>query len=72
MAVRSDAELAAGAGVVETPLGLRRAKLTHEQAQEVRAKYIPGVYGYARIAKEYDVSVDAIAQIIRGKSHASS
>ncbi len=39
-------------------------KLTYKDAQEIRSKYIPRKYGYAKLANEYNVSIRTIQQII--------
>ena len=46
----------------------RTCKLTYEQVKEIRAKYIPHVYGKKRLAFEYGVSPSVILRIIKGKS----
>ena len=46
----------------------RKCKLTSEQVQEIRSKYVPHVYGKVRLAQEYGVSASVILRIIRGES----
>ncbi len=46
----------------------RRCKLTAKQAQEIRSKYNPHIYGKKRLASEYGVSASVILRIIRGES----
>lgn len=45
------------------------AKLTREQAAEIRSKYIPYKYGYPKLAKEYGVSPVVINLIIKNKTY---
>ena len=45
--------------------GKRKIKLTQQQAEEVRAKYSPYIYGKARLAEEYGVSATTIMKIVR-------
>jgi len=47
--------------------GKRRTKLTVVQAQELREKYIPYVYGRKRLAEEYGVSQMTILKILRNQ-----
>jgi len=44
-------------------------KLTFEQAEEIRAKYIPRKYGYAQLAEEYGVFWTAIPPIIKNQTY---
>lgn len=46
----------------------RKCKLTVEQVNLIRCKYIPHVYGKGRLAKEFGVSASVILRIIRGES----
>jgi len=46
----------------------RKCKLTVEQVNTIRSKYIPHVYGKDRLAKEFGVSKSVILRILRGKS----
>jgi DNA invertase Pin-like site-specific DNA recombinase len=46
----------------------RSCKLNREKVTEIRRKYSPHVYGKARLAKEYGVSVSVIYRIIQRKS----
>lgn len=39
-------------------------KLTFEQAEEIRAKYVPRKYGYRKLGEEYGVHASAIPLII--------
>ena len=45
----------------------RKCKLTKEQVERIRKKYIPNVYGKKRIAIEYGVSTSVIYRIVRNK-----
>jgi hypothetical protein len=45
-----------------------KAKLTNDQVREIRGKYIPYKYSYAKIGKEYGVDQSAIFLIIKGKN----
>jgi hypothetical protein len=45
----------------------RKCKLTKEQVEEIRKKYIPNVYGKKRIAGEYGVSTSVIYRIVTNK-----
>lgn len=42
------------------------AKLTDEMVREIRKKYVKGVYGYKRLAKEYGVCDGGIVKVVRG------
>lgn len=44
----------------------RKCKLTSEQVNEIRKKYVPHVYGKKRIADEYGVSPSVVFRIIKG------
>jgi 5-methylcytosine-specific restriction endonuclease McrA len=46
-----------------------RRKLSIEQANDIRSKYIRNIYGMKRLAKEYDVSANTIRDIINGKHY---
>ena len=46
----------------------RKCKLTLKQVQEIRARYVPYVYGKKRLAAEFGVSPSVILRIIRGKA----
>ncbi|WP_138751110.1 hypothetical protein [Paenibacillus sinopodophylli] len=46
----------------------RTAVLTEGQVVEIRNKWIPGIYGARKLAKEYGVSERNISAIISGKS----
>lgn len=46
----------------------RKCKLTSEQVQDIRRKYVPHVYGKEKLAKEFGVSKSVILRIIRGES----
>lgn len=54
----------------ETSSGERNAmsKLTWEKVEEIRSKYIKNEYGYKRLAKEYNVTPEAIKHIVIYKS----
>jgi len=41
-----------------------RRKLTFDQAEEIRTKYVPRKYTASKLAKEYKVSIGAIYKII--------
>ena len=43
-------------------------KLTEEQVREIRSKYIPHKHSSLRLAKEYNVSHNAIFAIIKYKT----
>jgi hypothetical protein len=53
-------------GRIRAP-GKRKTKLTQQQAEEVRSKYSPYIYGKARLAEEYGVSATTIMKIVRNK-----
>ena len=44
-------------------------KLTQDQANEIKAKYIPHKYTMTMLSEEYGVSQPAISQIINGKTY---
>lgn len=44
-----------------------RAKLTEQQAEEIRKKYIPFEYPYSKLAKEYGVTPMLIWHIVKNK-----
>lgn len=44
---------------------LPQTKLTETEVLEIRAKYIPHVYGRERLARDYNVSPEAIRAIIK-------
>lgn len=44
------------------------SKLTEEDVKAIKAGYIPGTTTYKGLAAEYGVTVQAIAQIITGKT----
>lgn len=46
----------------------RICKLTQQQVNEIRSRYIPHVYGKKRLAIEYGVSPSVILRILKGKS----
>ena len=46
-------------------------KMTFEQAEEIRAKYIPFKYTHRKLAKEYGVTITAIRQIISNLTYTS-
>ena len=48
----------------ENPL----SKLDEEQVREIRATYVPGVFGYGRLAQKYGVSIRSFARIILGQA----
>ena len=50
-------------------LGQSNRKLTMEQAQEIKSKYIPYKYTYHRLAKEYGVAVSAIRAIVHNQTY---
>lgn len=45
----------------------KQTKLTQLQANEIRSKYLPNIYGKRKLAKEYNVSVTLITKIIDRK-----
>ena len=47
--------------------GKRKTKLTMEQAEEIRKRYIPFVIGKKCLAEEYGVSVMTVVKIIRNQ-----
>ena len=47
--------------------GNHQSKLTQLQADEIRSKYLPNIYGKRKLAKEYNVSVALITKIIDRK-----
>ena len=42
----------------------KKTKLTQTQAEEIRSKYLPNIYGKRTLAKEYNVSIALITKII--------
>jgi hypothetical protein len=46
----------------------RACKLTQQQVNEIRDRYIPHVFGKKRLALEYGVSPSVILRILKGKS----
>jgi hypothetical protein len=46
----------------------KSSKLTQKQVDEIREKYIPYFYGFKKLAKEYNVSLQNIYLIIKNKS----
>ncbi len=46
----------------------RKCKLTPEQVQEIRERFVPHVYGKKRLAAEFGVSPSVILRIIRGEA----
>lgn len=42
------------------------SKLTREQVEQIRARYVPRKVGLAQLAKEYGVGTSAIHRIVRG------
>ena len=44
----------------------RQCKLTPEQVNQIRTKYVPHVYGKKRIAEEYGVSTTLVYRILKG------
>lgn len=57
-----------GLAVIAKGNQLPQTKLTKEQVLEIRAKYIPNVYGRERLARDYNVSITAIRQVIKRTS----
>lgn len=58
----------------ENPDALRQAqsarrKLTMEQVREIRRLYVPGVYGYNRLADRFGVSPGVMEKIIAGRTY---
>lgn len=43
-------------------------KLTRQQVEDIRKKYLPNHYGKAKLAKEYGVSRSVIYRILKGQS----
>jgi hypothetical protein len=43
-------------------------KLTPEAVREIRRDYIPGWVSYADLAERYDVSLQLIAQVVKGRA----
>jgi len=46
----------------------RTCKLSRQQVEEIRKRYIPNLYGKAKLAKEYRVSRSVIHRILKGQS----
>jgi hypothetical protein len=46
----------------------KRAKLTNKNVTQIRNKYVKGIYGYKRLAKEFKVSEASIVNIISRKT----
>ena len=47
----------------------RSRKLTHDQAIEIRSKYVPRKYTMMKLAKEYNVSYKTVHQIIKEQTY---
>ena len=47
----------------------RNRKLTQDQAEEIRSKYVPRKYSMMTLADEYAVSYTTIKQIINGDTY---
>jgi hypothetical protein len=45
-----------------------RAKLTWQQVEQIRSRYVPGVFGIKRLAKEFEVSKRTIQFILRRRT----
>jgi hypothetical protein len=45
------------------------ANLTHEQIAEIRSDYVPGVFGYKRIARKYGISPDKAKDIVLKRTY---
>ena len=58
--------LVRGPGVVETPSGLRRGKLSADMYDQIRAEYVPRVVSMPILAERYGVSIRRIEEIING------
>lgn len=48
---------------------LKRRKLTLNQIQEIKEKYVPKKYTYKRLANEYQVDYKTIRNIVNNKSY---
>ncbi len=48
---------------------LAQRQLTFEQAQEIRAKYIPFKYTHGMLAKEYNASIGVVKAICQGRTY---
>jgi hypothetical protein len=46
----------------------RKCKLTPEQVDQIRTKYVPHIYGKKRLADEFGVSASVIFRIVNYKS----
>lgn len=57
-----------GLAVIAKGNQLPQTKLTEEQVLEIRARYIPNVYGRERLARDYNVSPEAIRAVIKRTS----
>lgn len=44
------------------------AKITRQQAEEIRKKYIPHVYPLRKLAEEYEMTKESVFAIIKGKT----
>ena len=56
-------------GNIRKDLGImnkQKRHLTFEQAEEIRAKYIPRKYSMATLAKEYNTTTGVVGGIVRG------
>ena len=51
----------------ESHMGEKNAtsKFTNDDILEIRSKYTAGVYGYRKLAKEYNVSAGTICSILK-------
>lgn len=47
---------------------MSRPKLAPYQVIEIRRRYVPGKLGFAQLAREYGVSIRAIADIVHYRS----
>jgi DNA invertase Pin-like site-specific DNA recombinase len=50
----------------------RTCKLTKEQVEQIRKRYVPNQYGKAKLAREFGVSKSVIYRIIKGISWRSN
>jgi hypothetical protein len=46
-----------------------QAKITQEQANEIRAKYIHKIYGLTKLGLEYGIDISSVYKIVRNKTY---
>jgi len=64
------ARVAAGASCQSRGESHFNTYLTEDQVREIRRLYVPGKYGFRRLAHQFGVSASAISQIIKRRTWA--